>query len=521
MSLLMQALRKAERAKQAMQHDEEPDKPSEAFGELPAPAPMTLSLSPLDDAAAPQGNARGPDSAAPAHVPIDAAGLDCAPEAAASAPQRPAAVPVQAPDEPVQPPRATAAARARTAATGARIDRRALRIAALGTLVALVLATFAYLYWQAMYGSGSSRDLPMVPMPGQNAAPLAAAAPLVLLEPPAAEFAGPAGPAPAPAAPAPAAPSSDAPLHATPAPERFGGGAPVPERFGGAAPAQAAQPVPRPERFGTVPAAPAGRGPVSERFGAAGAPMGAPPETAAPSGMAEAQAPSGLPQLAPPAPVAAPDAPEHQAPAAAPELSAIRIARSTTPAHVDSALQNGFRQFNAGNMEGARRHYAEMLARDANNRDALLGMAAVALRESDFEQAQARYQRLLELDPNDPDAVARLSDLPQTDAGRAESRLRRALQHSPDAAPLLFALGNLYAQQRRWPEAQQAYFRAYSGAPDNADYAFNLAVGLDRLNQGKLAARYYRRALDLASKGRHGGFDQAAVRTRIAELGEQ
>ena len=47
-----------------------------------------------------------------------------------------------------------------------------------------------------------------------------------------------------------------------------------------------------------------------------------------------------------------------------------------------------------------------------------------------------------------------------------------------------------------WPDAQQAYFRAYSSVPDNADYAFNLAVGLDRLSQRKLALSYYQRALE-------------------------
>ena len=82
---------------------------------------------------------------------------------------------------------------------------------------------------------------------------------------------------------------------------------------------------------------------------------------------------------------------------------------------------------------------------------------------------------------------------------------------------MLFALGNLYAQQGRWPEAQQTYFRAYTAAPDNADYAYNLAIGLDRLNQGKLALTYYQRALALG-QDKPAGFDRTALRQRMHEL---
>jgi cytochrome c-type biogenesis protein CcmH/NrfG len=81
---------------------------------------------------------------------------------------------------------------------------------------------------------------------------------------------------------------------------------------------------------------------------------------------------------------------------------------------------------------------------------------------------------------------------------------------------VLFALGNLYAQQGRWPDAQQAYFRAYGAAPDNPDYAYNLAVGLDRLNQPKLASTTTS-ALALA-QDKAVGFDRNALRKRLHEL---
>ena len=78
-----------------------------------------------------------------------------------------------------------------------------------------------------------------------------------------------------------------------------------------------------------------------------------------------------------------------------------------------------------------------------------------------------------------------------------------------------FLLGNLYAENRRWRDAQQAYFEAARLQPQNADYNYNLAVSLDHLGQGAAAADFYKRALAATSKGQ---FDTAAVDRRIRAL---
>ena len=100
------------------------------------------------------------------------------------------------------------------------------------------------------------------------------------------------------------------------------------------------------------------------------------------------------------------------------------------------------------------------------------------------------------------------------DPAAAESRVKTLLAAEPEAAHLHFTLGNLYAGQERWPEAQQAYFDAFRLDDENADYAFNLAVSLDRLLQRRTALDYYRLALDLATR-RPASFDSASVTERI------
>lgn len=213
-------------------------------------------------------------------------------------------------------------------------------------------------------------------------------------------------------------------------------------------------------------------------------------------------------------------APETLPPVAAPDNTEIRVARNVQASAIAPALQSGYQALNSGDLPRAQQQYEAALKQDANNRDALLGMAALAVRQNQGQQAASYYLRLLELDPNDSTAVAGLIGLHQGDAGQSENRLKAILNQSPEAAPVLFALGNLYARQGRWPEAQQTYFRAYSAAPDNADYAYNLAIGLDRLNQGKLAATYYQRALTL-SQNSAANFNRDALRKRLQELGAQ
>lgn len=202
---------------------------------------------------------------------------------------------------------------------------------------------------------------------------------------------------------------------------------------------------------------------------------------------------------------------------AAPDNSDIRVTRQVQPAPVSPTLEGAYQAFNRGDAAGAQQQYEAALAQDANNRDALLGAAHAAARQNQKDKAAGYYLRLLELAPNDADATAGLIGLRQGDISQSETRLKGILANNPDAGPLLFALGNLYAQQGRWSDAQQAYFRAVGAVPDNPDYAYNLAIGLDRLNQGKLAIGYYQRALALA-QDKAVGFDRNALRKRLHEL---
>ncbi|MBL0166580.1 MAG: tetratricopeptide repeat protein [Propionivibrio sp.] len=198
----------------------------------------------------------------------------------------------------------------------------------------------------------------------------------------------------------------------------------------------------------------------------------------------------------------------------------LRLSRSQPGSN--QTIDRAYDALQAGQLDTAQRDYQQVLRSDAKNTDALLGLATIAARQGQTEQAQAYYQRALESDPNDATAQAGLLNTRgQADPVNSESRLKTALASQPDSSALHFALGNLYARQLRWSEAQQAYFRAYSGEPDNADFIFNLAVSLDHLRQNKLAAQYYRMALSAAAlnnNAQNTSFDRNQVKNRVLEL---
>jgi len=218
-----------------------------------------------------------------------------------------------------------------------------------------------------------------------------------------------------------------------------------------------------------------------------------------------------------------PAVPPQTAAAATPAASALppdSVIRPGRAAVAQSAatLEAAHAAFTRGETTNARALWRQTLQTDPRNLDALHGLAAAALQEGQPDQAAALYRRALELDPKDALAHAGLASLgPPADPRQTESRLKTLLAEQPNSPPLNFALGNLYAADARWAEAQQAYFNAHVGEPGNADILYNLAVSLDHLHQPAQAGEYYARAL-AAARQQPAGFDPAQAEARLKSL---
>src|SRR5688572_2435035 len=254
--------------------------------------------------------------------------------------------------------------------------------------------------------------------------------------------------------------------------------------------------------------------------------------TPTPAQQAPASAIPGLPGNPPAAAPPKPPVPAAVAPPA-PEIPRVEVPRLQAPRaptrtevtasrpvpQVHPSIAAGYAAYLAGDLAAARSEYEQALREEPTSRDALLGLAALDVRAARFETAEAAYLRLLQADPRDSHALAGLVALRagRTDPLAAESRVKTVLADNPGSHVLNFTLGNQLAQQGRWAEAQQEYFRAFTGEPDNADFAYNLAVSLDHLRQPKLALEYYQRAIALA-KARGARFDIGAAESRVAQL---
>ncbi len=216
--------------------------------------------------------------------------------------------------------------------------------------------------------------------------------------------------------------------------------------------------------------------------------------------------------------------PTLDVPCLAADTAQVSAAASTPTIHLrarprprSSALDHAYASLRTGKLEDARQAYSEVLRGDPGNADALLGLAAIARRRNENGSAEAFYLRILETDPRDVDAHAGLIDLlAESQPIHSENRLRHLLTEHAQAAALHFTLGNLYASQNRWNEAQQAYFQAFTFDPENADYLFNLAVSLDHLRQKAQSLRFYRMALAAARDS--AAFDPGEVQRRLLEL---
>lgn len=480
MSLLLEALKKAEKAKEEAQR--------RAGGEAePAASSFDLDATVVDPTKHVTTRDELPDISAPLEIlsedfqssrqksrPVELALEEAAPPPPPAPEQRPAATPAQKRE----------AARASAQAQEQNTDRAAAQkvfeakfkepnpklpfYITVGVLAAFGIGTAVYFWYQ------------LRPPPA-----------LVNVNPP--RPAGEPPPAAADAKPAPGAPAADS----TPAAQ-----APIPG-LPGAPPAAPAGGAPSP-----APAAPAA---------AAAAPPAPGPAPAPVAPTAAAQKPASTPAAGvPPARAPRSTSPREPAPSAQQDR-ALSVNRSGAQVH--PRVASGYAAYQSGDLTQARTDYEQALREDATNRDAALGLAAVEMRAQRYEQADAIYQRLLQVNPRDPHAQAGMLALrgQALDPVQAESRVKTLLAADPEASVLHFTLGNQYAQQGRWAEAQQAYFKAYAGDPENPDYAFNLAVSLDQLRQPSLALEYYRRALAAAQK-RSSNFAHDTARTRAQQL---
>ncbi|NOR42326.1 MAG: tetratricopeptide repeat protein [Gammaproteobacteria bacterium] len=201
------------------------------------------------------------------------------------------------------------------------------------------------------------------------------------------------------------------------------------------------------------------------------------------------------------------------------EVAGLSIKRTKKADPVGEKLDDAWLAYENANYIEAKQLYKDVLLSESNNRDALLGLGAIAVLEKDQTTARKVYLILLDLDPRDPVATAALAGMhnDQSTASSDKEYLISLLAKNPEAPHLNFALGNVYAQLNKWSQAQEYYFNAWQYDNGNADYLFNLAVSMDQLGKQKQAVDFYKDSL-LKASDKQVSFSREAVQKRIDEI---
>lgn len=128
-----------------------------------------------------------------------------------------------------------------------------------------------------------------------------------------------------------------------------------------------------------------------------------------------------------------------------------------------------------------------------------LQLATQAQREHNFSAAKRAFQRILQQQPEHPEALYGLGIIAQQkqQIEAATQYLSASVRSQPNAVRTWFALGNLYHEQNRFTSAIIAYRQALSRRPDSVSILNNLGSTLEKQTHWQEAIDCYQKALDI------------------------
>uniref|UniRef100_A0A3P8RUK0 dolichyl-phosphate-mannose--protein mannosyltransferase n=1 Tax=Amphiprion percula TaxID=161767 RepID=A0A3P8RUK0_AMPPE len=113
------------------------------------------------------------------------------------------------------------------------------------------------------------------------------------------------------------------------------------------------------------------------------------------------------------------------------------------------------------------------------------------------EEAERYYRKALDTNPQHNRALFNLGNLlSQGKEKKAEALLRDSIRFGPHFADAYSSLASLYAEQKRFAEANEVYVKGIEHCPDSSDLHNNYGVFLVD-TEGKLAAAHYQQAVRL------------------------
>ncbi len=197
----------------------------------------------------------------------------------------------------------------------------------------------------------------------------------------------------------------------------------------------------------------------------------------------------------------------------------ISIKKNNNEALASKNISLGYKQFENGNYQLAKKYYQKALKLAPNDTDIFLGLAAIALIENDTDTAAQLYTKALQIDPNNNTAISAISTLQKQDRSD-ESTIKENIQANPNNPWAYFNLGNHHMEEQNWTKALHAFSKANTIAPQTPDILFNIAISLDNLDRIPQAVEAYNMAI-YAAKTKPANFDVTAAQKYVDSLNLQ
>lgn len=162
-------------------------------------------------------------------------------------------------------------------------------------------------------------------------------------------------------------------------------------------------------------------------------------------------------------------------------------------------LQKAIQAHEKGQLDQAKDLYAQALALDDTNLQALHGLAVLMIQTNHLPKANELLHRILELDPGLAQAHYHLGHVHFLSGKlqQAKASFEKALEINPNHSEAHNNLGVLLREFGKLEEASKHFYRAIDLDPHNISALNNLGTALSKLGQDHEAALAFKRAIDL------------------------
>jgi len=171
---------------------------------------------------------------------------------------------------------------------------------------------------------------------------------------------------------------------------------------------------------------------------------------------------------------------------------------NAAPVHVESGMLQTFQR----NLPGARKAFERALELEPNNTEALAGLVTIDIAQNRLADARARVDARLARTPDDPTVLVLAARTHATakDLPRAEQLLLKAVEVSPSNLQAYSLLGQLYVQQQKLDQAREKFVEMAKRQPKAV--GAETMVGMILQMQGKTAEaqKQYERVLGLDAR---------------------